>query len=136
MTVAAGESGVRLRELQGCVVHKLCMGTPSKSVVVNGIIERVVLIQVDGLGPTAYLKHSEELRTLSAFPMAHQLKLPGTNAFVNNPATNLLSSPLTKAQKAGGSDLVCGRVSAAMPCPAAMPPATPCYGHDLPPSWR
>lgn len=51
VTVTSGESGCRLRELQTCIVHKLCNGTQSKNIVVNGLIERIIVLQVEGLPP-------------------------------------------------------------------------------------
>lgn len=37
---------------------------------------------------------------MSFFPVAHQLKLPGTNQFIRQASSSLLFSPLTKGLKA------------------------------------
>jgi hypothetical protein len=63
--LSVDSTGIKLKEVQACILSKLAGGVPSSAVDVKGAVDRVLVLLVPGLGPTEYMGWAAALPALA-----------------------------------------------------------------------
>eukprot|EP00035_Acanthoeca_spectabilis_P039631 m.63852 g.63852 ORF g.63852 m.63852 type:complete len:596 (+) comp9685_c1_seq1:181-1968(+) len=95
------DGDLKVKMLQDAILKALLSTFPQSSrIKIWGRINRVVVIQVDGLTAPLLIKHSAHWRGLTGrFAAAHPFQIPGNTGYVYDVGQNLFMRPLTETAR-------------------------------------